>query len=77
VPTYRLDPLHPELLVCECCGRAVALTPAGLPATEWLTTRQLALAGLDAAALLAVAEHDVFCTGRWGAGGVVLRPPSR
>jgi hypothetical protein len=77
MPIYRLDPLLPTVLVCEFCGCAVALAPACLAATQGLTTRQLALAGLDAAALLAVAEHDVFCTGRWGAGGVVLRPPSR
>jgi hypothetical protein len=77
MPTYRLDPLHPDILVCECCGRAIALAPAGLSATEGLTTRQLALAGLCPAALLAVAEHDVLCAGRWGAGGVVLASPIR
>jgi hypothetical protein len=65
MPTYSLDPLHPDRLRCDLCGVAVAFAPVGLPATEGLTTRQLVLAGLDGAALVAVREHDVLCAGRW------------
>jgi hypothetical protein len=68
MPAYRLDPLHPTVIVCEVCARAVAPAPAGLAATEHLTGRQLVLAGLDGAAAVAVAEHDVLCAGAWGAG---------
>jgi hypothetical protein len=64
MPTYSLDPLHPAVLVCQVCGRAVAGAPTGVPATEALTCRQLAAAGLELAALVAVAKHDVLCVGR-------------
>jgi hypothetical protein len=36
-----------------------------------VTDRQLALAGLSLAALDAVADHEVRCPGRQGAGGPV------
>jgi hypothetical protein len=71
MPTYRLDPLHPDILVCECCGVAVAQAPAGLPRAQGLTGWQLALAARSLAALDAVADHEVRCPGRQGAGGVV------
>jgi hypothetical protein len=71
MPTYRLDPLHPTILVCECCGHVVAPAPAGLAATEGLTMRQLVLAGLDGAGLVAVREHDILCRAGQGAGGPV------
>jgi hypothetical protein len=44
-----------------------------------VTDRQLALAGLSRAALDAVADHEVLCPGRQGAGGpvyVCLLPPN-
>jgi hypothetical protein len=65
VPTYSIDPLHPDRLRCDLCGHAVALASAGLAQAEGLTMRQLALAGLDPDALVAVAEHGVSCPGRW------------
>jgi hypothetical protein len=71
MPTYRLDPLHPDILVCECCAVAVAQAPAGLPRAEGLTTRQLVLAGLSLAAVDAVADHELCCPGRQGEGGPV------
>jgi hypothetical protein len=71
MPTYRLDPLHPDVLLCEVCGHPVALAPAGLPRAAGLTGRQLALAGLNLATLDAVADHEARCPGRQGAGGVV------
>jgi hypothetical protein len=71
MPTYRLDPLHPDVLLCEVCGHPVALAPAGLAATEHFTTRQLALAGPEPAALVAMAEHDVLCAGRKGGAAEV------
>jgi hypothetical protein len=41
--TYRIDPLHPDCLVCEVCGDAVAAVPPALaphlPAGEGLTRR--------------------------------------
>jgi hypothetical protein len=61
MPTYSLDPLHPDRLRCDGCGRAVARASAGLAATEHLTMRQLARAGLDGVGLVAVSEHDVLC----------------
>jgi hypothetical protein len=79
MPTYRLDPLHPDVLLCEVCGHPVALAAAGLPRAEGLTDRQLALAGLSRVAADAVADHEVRCPGRQGAGGPVyvrLLPPN-
>jgi hypothetical protein len=47
--TYRVDPLHPDRLVCEICGEAVAAVPpdlaADLSGTVGLTRRQLGRAG--------------------------------
>jgi hypothetical protein len=61
MPTYSLDPLHPDRLRCDQCGATVAEAPPNLAATEGLTCRQLALAGLEPATLLALAAHDLLC----------------
>jgi hypothetical protein len=84
--TYRVDPLHPDRLVCERCGETVGPIPpdlaADLPATEGLTRRQLGLAGFAGQKQAeplgdALAAHDVACLWRQnpGAPGYVhLRP---
>jgi hypothetical protein len=78
--TYRVDPLHPDRLVCEICGDTVAPVPPDLatflPATEGFTRQQLGLAGfagLQQAHSLgdALAEHDVACRWRRNPGGTV------
>jgi hypothetical protein len=62
--TYRVAPLHPDRLVCEVCGRAVADVPPGLPAgwaATGLTRQQLAAQFPELANVLW--GHDVLC--RW------------
>jgi hypothetical protein len=67
--TYRVDPLHPDRLVCETCGEAVAAVPAGLPTDTGLTKRQLAPEFPELAD--ALAEHDVICLWRRSPKGAV------
>jgi hypothetical protein len=67
--TYRVDALHPDRLVCETCGEAVAAVPAGLPADSGLTKRQLAPGFPELADVLA--EHDVLCAWRRSPPGAV------
>jgi hypothetical protein len=67
--TYRVDSLHPDRLVCETCGDAVAAVPDGLPADTGLTKRQLAPEFPELAAVLA--EHDVLCAWQQSPGGAV------
>ena len=73
--TYRVDPLHPDRLVCEVCGEAVAVVPPDLPATSGLTRQQLVPLFPELRASLS--EHDVLCTWKRHPGGEVfihLRP---
>jgi hypothetical protein len=60
--TYRIDPLHPDRLVCETCGVAVATVPDDLRADASLTKRQVALDHPELP--LALGEHDVLCVFR-------------
>jgi hypothetical protein len=67
--TYRVDPLHSDLLVCETCREAVAALPTDLPGDAGLTKRQVALHRPDFADVLC--GHDALCARRRAGRGLV------
>jgi hypothetical protein len=67
MPLFRLDPLHPDLLVCETCEAVVCAVPMTPPAEPLdpagpLTSQQVSRGWPDVAE--AVREHAVVCTFR-------------
>jgi hypothetical protein len=68
MPTYRLDPLHPDQLRCDRCGTPVA--PVGgkeFAGVENLTARQVQDYVPDAAG--EVELHEAVCGWEEGGGG--------
>jgi hypothetical protein len=60
--TFRIDPLHPTALLCECCGKPVCALPADSEVMEHasgLTGQQAALAWPEQAGQ--IREHAVVC----------------
>jgi hypothetical protein len=63
--TFLSDPLHPTMLLCECCGEPVCARPADREVMEHasgLTAQQAALAWPEQAA--PIREHAVVCLWR-------------
>jgi hypothetical protein len=63
--TFRIDPLRPTTLLCECCGGVACLLPAAaaLPdQAEALTAQQAALAWPERADL--IRAHTALCDWR-------------
>jgi hypothetical protein len=58
--TFRLDPLHPQLLVCEACGQTVAaVDPSATEQVEGITGTQAARAWGEKAEV--IRTHEVAC----------------
>jgi hypothetical protein len=58
--TFRLDPLHPELLVCEACGKSVcAVDPSATEQVEGITGSQAARTWAGKAEV--IRTHEVAC----------------
>jgi hypothetical protein len=58
--TFRLDPLHPQLLVCEACGRTVcAVDPSATEQVEGIAGTQAARAWTEQAEV--IRTHEVAC----------------
>jgi hypothetical protein len=56
--TFRLDPLHPGLLVCEACGRTVcAVVPSATEQALGITGAQAARAWTEKAEV--IRTHEV------------------
>jgi hypothetical protein len=67
MPTYRLDPLHLDRLVCDRCRQAVALVdPLDVAVSGEMTARQALEACPDAAE--AISRHEFACLGVQGQG---------
>jgi hypothetical protein len=63
--TFRIDPLHPSRLLCECCGEPVCELPADSEVMEHasgLTAQQAGLAWPEQAE--SIREHAVVCLWR-------------
>jgi hypothetical protein len=60
MPTYQLDPLHPDRLVCDRCGTPVApVAGKEFPAVESLTAWQVREYFPGAAGEIEL--HDILC----------------
>jgi hypothetical protein len=61
--TFALDPLHPELLLCEVCGATVAtVDPAAIDPVAGITGDQAGRAFREQAE--AIRLHEVTCSWR-------------
>jgi hypothetical protein len=70
--TFRLDPLHPELLVCEACGRTVCcVDPSASEQVEGITGTQAGAAW--SAQAETIRTHEVACFLRREQAGVAAK----